>query len=300
MSKSVGNVLDPAELVSHYGADYVRYFLASEFHFGNDGDFAHDAFCHRINLQLANELGNLAQRTLTMVQRSHAGVIPPPGELTEGDLALLEAVDRTLDEVRAHLEVQAVKSICDCVNGVAKLGNKYFDTMAPWLLAKSDPARLQSVLYVMCELLRQSAILLQPVMPASCDHMLDQLGVPSDPAFRNFAALSERIIPGTKILTPRPVFPKVEPPIVPAAKDPVAELEAAELAARLAAFDTLNAEELTTKIAEVGMEIREKKLQKVSKEELKPLLQQLTYLKNRYDICCVISFILVPLFRSYS
>jgi len=281
MSKSVGNVLDPAELVKHYGADYVRYFLASEFHFGNDGDFAHDAFCHRINLQLANELGNLAQRTLIMAQRSSAGAVPHPGVLLEEDQVLLEAVDKTLDEVRGHLEVQAVKSICDAVNVVAKLGNKYFDTQAPWLLVKHNPLRLQSVLYVMCELLRQSAILLQPVMPASCDHMLDQLGIPSDPTYRNFAALSERIVPGTKILTPRPVFPKVEAPVVPVAKDPVAELEAAQLAARLAVFDAFSAEEVTAKIAEVGMEIREKKLQKVSKEELKPLLQQLTYLKNR-------------------
>lgn len=286
MSKSVGNVLDPTELVRLYGVDNVRYFLASEFHFGNDGDFSHEAFCHRINLNLANDLGNLAQRVLTMVNRNCAGAIPQPGDLLEEDLALLRVVEDSLVEVRAHLDVQAVKSICDAVIHVAKLGNRYFDAQAPWLLVKSDPARLQTVLYVLAELLRHSAILLQPVMPQSCDAMLDQLGIPSAPLSRDFAALSSKIAPGTKITLPRPVFPKLEVPVIPVKGTPVVETtQSKEVAARLAHYDTLSAAEITAKIAEVGMVIRAKKLEKVTKEELKPLLLELTHLKNRYAAC---------------
>jgi methionyl-tRNA synthetase len=280
MSKSVGNVLDPVELVNLYGVDYVRYFLASEFHFGNDGDFSHEQLCHRINLHLANDLGNLAQRTLTMIYRNCDAMIPAPGALTAEDEEVLKALSDSRREIKAHLDEQAVKSICDCINGLAKLGNKYFDTNAPWLLVKTDPARLRTVLFVLSELLRHSAIVLQPVMPASCDHMLDLLGISGDPTSRDFAALPTMISPGTKIKLPKPVFPKLEMP-TPVATSPTQDAVSQAVAANCLVYDALSPADLTAKIAEVGTAIRAMKLAKVSKDELKPFLQELTYLKKR-------------------
>lgn len=277
MSKSVGNVLDPVQLVSQYGVDYVRYFLAAEFHLGNDGDFSHEAFCHRINCDLANDLGNLAMRVTTLIDRHCPGAaVPAPGVLSADDLGVLQALREAVPTVGVHLQQQGVKHICDTINLLAKLGNKYVDTQAPWVLLKTDPERLHTVLYVLMDLMRHAAVLLQPVMPGTCDRLLDQLGVSAEPGHRDFAALAQPLVPGSKILKPTPIFPKLEMPKVVSQKG-----SATEEVLSFKAYDSLDAEQIATKLAEVGETIRAKKAAKCSKDELQPFLQELFYLKAR-------------------
>lgn len=208
MSKSVGNVLDPFALLDKYGVDYLRYFLVAEVPFGNDGDFTEEAFINRVNSNLANDFGNLAQRVLTMVAKQCDGRVPAPGPFTEDDLAVLEASDAALDAMRAHADTQSLHRMCEVAIVLARLGNKYIDTQAPWTLKKTDPPRMCTVLYVLTELVRRIAILLEPVMPGSCGVMLSQMGLAED--MRTFASLSSRVAPGHAIGSPAPVFPKIE------------------------------------------------------------------------------------------
>ena len=208
MSKSLGNVLDPFELLNKYGVDYLRYFLVADIPFGNDGDFTDDAFIARINSNLANDFGNLAQRVLSMINKNCEGLVPEPGPLMPDDLAVLEASDAALAQMREHVNTQSLHRMCEVAISLARLGNKYIDTQAPWTLRKTDPPRMMTVLYVLVELVRRIAILLEPVMPDSCCKLLDMINLSGE--MRTFASLQSRIAPGTKINAPIPVFPKIE------------------------------------------------------------------------------------------
>jgi methionyl-tRNA synthetase len=209
MSKSLGNVLDPFELVSKYGVDYLRYFLVSDIPIGNDGDFTDEAFITRVNSNLANDFGNLAQRVLSMIAKNCDNIVPAPGgEFTADDLAIFEASDAALDQMRTHIYTQSIHRACEVAINLARLGNKYIDTQAPWTLRKTDIPRMMTVLYVLTELVRRIAILLEPVMPAACNRMLDIINPPQD--MRTFASLKSRIQPGAIIGVPVPIFPKIE------------------------------------------------------------------------------------------
>lgn len=218
MSKSVGNVLDPDALIAQYGLDYLRYFLVAEVPFGNDGDFSNEAFILRINSNLANELGNLAQRALVMINKNCESRIPDPVKLEDRDLELLKAAEDALDQVRNHVASQSLHKMCESVIAVARLGNKYIDTEAPWVLRKTDPARMRTVLYTLTETVRRMAILLDPVMPQSMSKLLDMMGASAE--MRTFASIHEMIPPGTVIQTASPIFPRIERPVAasPAAK----------------------------------------------------------------------------------
>jgi methionyl-tRNA synthetase len=281
MSKSVGNVLDPFTLVQHYGVDYVRYFMAAEFPFGNDGDFSHEAFCTRINVDLANDLGNLAQRTLTMVDRHLGGVVPAAEGFSAEDQEVLKALRDNLPQVRELLNQQSVKSICDSVIALARLGNRYIQSQAPWELVKTNPDRLRTVVYVLMELLRHSAIVLQPVVPQSSVRMLDMLGVPADPMQRNFDALTRYSSVGNKIAPPSPLFPKIQPPPVEALVTTSGVVNTEVGAPEFSQYDEFDGELLAERIAQVSEEIRARKAQKASKGDLAPLIKELLYLKNR-------------------
>ena len=284
MSKSVGNVLDPFELIDKYGVDYVRYFMASEFHFGNDGNFCHDAFCNRINVDLANDLGNLAQRAMTLVERHSGGIVPAPGAFTVEDEEVLTALRNNAAAVEKHLHQLGVKHACDEILSLAKLGNKYIVVQAPWELAKTNPERCRTVLYVLMEVLRHSAIMLQPVMPQACDAMLTLLGVPREFEYRNMKALSAYSVVGNKISTPQPIFPKllftppVQSPTDCAAANGTAQIEKINLCK----YDNYDLDQATTRLAEVAEEIRQRKAQKVIKKELEPQVHELLFLKARY------------------
>ncbi len=212
MSKSVGNVIDPFALADAYGVDQLRYFLLREVPFGQDGNYNHDAIVNRTNADLANDLGNLAQRSLTMVTRQLDGVMPEPGVFSDNDQAILKAADALLGKAREAMATQQLHQVLNAVWAVVAEANRYFAGEAPWALAKTDPARQGTVLYVTAEVIRQVSILALPFMPASAGKLLDLLAVPE--AERNFAALGgkHRLAPGTKLPAPAPVFPRyVEP-----------------------------------------------------------------------------------------
>ena len=207
MSKSVGNVIDPRELVETYGLDPVRFFLLREVPFGNDGDFSRRSLVTRMNVELANDLGNLAQRSLSLIARHLQGRLPAPGEeTTPEDAAMLAAADALPERLRAQIDRQALHEALEEVWKVIRAGNAYIDKQAPWTLAKTDQARMASVLRVLADALRVVATVLQPFMPDSMAKMLDQLGVPETE--RHFAALRMKLPAGTVLPAPAGVFPR--------------------------------------------------------------------------------------------
>ncbi len=206
ISKSLGNVIDPFEITETYGLDQVRYFLLREVPFGNDGDFSHGAVVGRINNDLANDFGNLAQRVLSMIAKNCGGQVPGPGDFTAADAALLGAASALLERLRGEYRVQAFNKALEATWEVIGAANRYVDEQAPWALRKSDPARMATVLYVVMECVRYLAVLSQPVMPGAMGRMLDQLGVA--PEARNFAALDTALAAGTVLPKPEGVFPR--------------------------------------------------------------------------------------------
>jgi methionyl-tRNA synthetase len=208
MSKSVGNVVDPFSMVEAYGADQVRYFFLREVPFGRDGNYSHEAIVNRINADLANDLGNLAQRSLSMVAKHCENQVPQAGDYSPEDRAMLDQVDALLGIVRPEIEVQALHKVLEAIWAVVAEANRYFAGQEPWALRKSDPGRMNTVLYVTIETVRQVAILAQPFMPQSASKMLDLLGIAEDQ--RNFSALGEggRLSSGADLPAPKPVFPR--------------------------------------------------------------------------------------------
>jgi methionyl-tRNA synthetase len=190
----------------------VRYFFLREVPFGQDGNYNHEAIVARINADLANDLGNLAQRSLSMIAKQLDGVLPEPGTLSDSDKAILAQADGMLALARTAMATQQIHQALNAVWAVVAEANRYFAGEAPWALAKTDPARQKTVLYVTAEVVRQVAILAQPVMPDSMAKLLDSLGIPHEIKSRDFAALGTRIRPGTTLPPPVGVFPRyVEP-----------------------------------------------------------------------------------------
>ena len=208
ISKSVGNVIEPNALIAQYGLDPVRYFLLREVPFGNDGDFSHRAMVGRLNGDLANDLGNLCQRVLSMVAKNCGGAVPDPaGREDASDTALLDKAAGTLDRVRAELEVQAFHNALTAIWEVVADANRYVDTQAPWALRKTDPERMQAVLYTLAETIRRVAIMVIPFMPDAASAILDQLSVAADQ--RVLANVgSKELAPGTPLPKPEPIFPR--------------------------------------------------------------------------------------------
>jgi methionyl-tRNA synthetase len=212
ISKSLGNVIDPYELIKTYGLDQTRYFLLREVPFGNDGDFSREAFVRRINSDLANGVGNLAQRTLSQIAKNCGGVVPKCGSLSDADKKLLGAARDVLVLMRQEFEVQAFHKALDVIWAVIGEADRYVDEQAPWALKKTDFARMETVLYVLAETLRHIGILLQPFMPMSASKLLDQLAVPVDK--RSFAHSGEAFAlkSGTPIPAPQGIFPRYVDP----------------------------------------------------------------------------------------
>jgi methionyl-tRNA synthetase len=208
MSKSAGNVVDPFDLINAYGRDQVRYFFLREVPFGQDGSYSHEAIVQRIKADLANDLGNLAQRSLSMIARNCGGVLPEEGTLTEDDRRMLAAADGLIDVCRAAMKEQQIHQTLNAVWAVVADANRYFAAAAPWELRKSDPKRMGTVLYVTAEVLRQVAILVLPAMPGAGAKLLDMLAV--EESARNFAALGAAgcLTSGTGLPAPAPVFPR--------------------------------------------------------------------------------------------
>ena len=206
MSKSVGNVIDPLALVDRYGLDPVRFFLLREVPFGNDGDFSPKALISRMNTELANDLGNLCQRSVSLIARNCGGVLPASQPPTEEDAALLAQAAALPDLLRARMDRQALNDALEEVWKVIRAANGYIDRQAPWALKKTDINRMEAVLRVLVDVMRPIAILLQPFMPDSMGRMLDQLGVPAEA--RTIAALDTALPGGTTLPAPAGVFPR--------------------------------------------------------------------------------------------
>ncbi|WIM85765.1 methionine--tRNA ligase [Candidatus Mycobacterium wuenschmannii] len=212
MSKSVGNIVDPNTLVDTFGVDQVRYFLLREVPFGQDGSYSEDAIISRINADLANELGNLAQRSLSMIGKNLDGVVPTPGEFSAEDTELLSLADGLLERVRAEFDNQAMHLGLEAIWLMLGAANRYFSAQEPWVLRKSDTeadqVRFATVLYVTIEAVRIAALLVQPVMPESAGTLLDLLG--QSPEARNFTSIGTRVLPGTALPAPTGVFPRYQ------------------------------------------------------------------------------------------
>lgn len=206
MSKSVGNVIDPRVLVDEFGVDPLRFFLLREMPFGNDGDFNRKALIGRMNSELANDLGNLAQRSLSLIAKNCGGVLPDVGTSTDDDADLRAQAAALPDMLRASLSRQAFHEALEDVWKVIRAANSYIDRQAPWALRKTDIDRMAAVLRVLADVIRGVATVLQPFMPSSMDKMLDQCGVP--PGARNLNALSTALPGGTSLPAPQGIFPR--------------------------------------------------------------------------------------------
>ncbi|MGC4962459.1 methionine--tRNA ligase [Gordonia sp. DT218] len=208
MSKSVGNVVDPDNLIDEYGLDPVRYFFLREVSYGQDGSYSTDAIVSRINADLANEFGNLAQRSLSMIGKYFDGAVPAAGTYTAEDTALLEKAAGLLPRVRDQFDVQAIHLGIEAMWSVLADTNRYISSQEPWKLAKTDLDRTATVLYVCAEVVRTVALLAQPVMPESTNRLLDLLAV--DPDNRQFTAVGDPLVAGISLPKPTPIFPRYE------------------------------------------------------------------------------------------
>ncbi|HEX2581030.1 MAG TPA: methionine--tRNA ligase [Dongiaceae bacterium] len=206
ISKSLGNVIEPRALAAEYGLDQVRYFLMREIPFGNDGDFSRRAMIGRINSDLANDLGNLAQRVLSQVGRNCAAKIPEPAAFSAADRALLDDAAGLLSAVKPLMEGQLFSRALETIWQRIGQGNRYIDEQAPWTLKKTDPERMRTVLYALIELLRHVGLATTAFMPGASERLLDQLGVPKGE--RSFAYWNKASVPGRDLPPPMGLFPR--------------------------------------------------------------------------------------------
>ncbi|MFM2150390.1 MAG: hypothetical protein RLZZ187_2696 [Pseudomonadota bacterium] len=208
ISKSLGNVIDPVALVQEFGLDPIRYFLLREVPFGQDGDFSRGALIGRNNGELANALGNLANRTLSLIQKNCEAKLPAPASRLPGDAALGALVDGLPGQVGAHLDRQEFHLALEAVMAAAREANGYITEQAPWALKKTDPARGEAVLRQLHDALRVFATVLQPFMPTTMAKLLDQLGVPEEA--RGLGSLATPLPAGLPLPPPSPLFAKIE------------------------------------------------------------------------------------------
>jgi methionyl-tRNA synthetase len=194
MSKSLGNTVEPLRVAERYGVDALRYYLLREVSFGQDGGVSEESLVTRVNAELANSFGNLAQRSLSMVFKNLDGVLPAAGE-APADRALLDAVDAGCATLGKEFDRFAFAAGIEAWMAAVFASNAYVDEQAPWALKKTDPDRMAAVLGTIVEAVRRLATAIAPVVPASATRMLDLIASGAD---------------GAPMAQPTPVFPRLE------------------------------------------------------------------------------------------
>lgn len=210
MSKSLGNVVDPFEIIDDFGVDPVRFFFLREVNFGNDGDYGREKFILRCNADLANDFGNLAQRSLSMIAKNCEGKVPVPGDLTDDDKELLKACADAIDVGRKAIDRNHVHAAVSAIWDVVGEANRYFANAEPWALKKTDPERMNTVLYVTAEAIRRLAIQAQAIVPDSAAKFLDMLAIDQDKRMFAHVGDDHMIASGTELPAPSPVFQRFD------------------------------------------------------------------------------------------
>lgn len=269
MSKSKGNVIDPLALIDEFGADAIRYFLLREIVFGNDGNFSRDALITRINSDLANDLGNLLHRTVSMIEKYHGGVVTNAGVSEAVDEDLQALVKTTVANFEKDMDAMEINSAIKGVWALISRANKYIDETGPWILAKDEAkaARLQTVMYNLAETLRVVAILVAPFIPSTSPKIYTQLGLEVPAEFlltdaefgkmeRTKVQKGEPLYPrieiaedGATIIGGKRYEPKVEAP-APAVEEPKIEMEPIKEEITIDAFEKIDLRVGTVKAAE--------------------------------------------------
>ena len=208
ISKSLGNIINPYDIIERYSLDYFRYYLTKEVTFGNDGNFSEDSFIKRINSELVNKVGNLIYRTANLIYKNCEQKIPQPSNYSDKDKMILTQAYDLIIKIRSLINEQALEQALNEIINLATIANIFIDEEAPWNLKTFDTARMQTVLYILAEVIRIIGILLQPFVPNSASQILDYFNIKQ----RSFDSLSKTnaIDAGTIIKKPKIIFHRIE------------------------------------------------------------------------------------------
>lgn len=211
MSKSKGNVIYPEPIIELYGIDALRYFLLREFTFGQDGSFTREKFLQRLNSDLANDLGNLVSRTVTMIQKYNDGIIPKEDAVEEVDASLKEIAGSASDKLEELMDKYNISQALEEIWKLIRRTNKYVDETMPWILAREEnKARLDTVLFNLAESLRIISVLIRPFMEKTSDEIRSQLGIEEETTWDSAKAWMKVDISGKKVEKGQIIFPRLE------------------------------------------------------------------------------------------
>ncbi|MCC8416688.1 MAG: methionine--tRNA ligase [Rickettsia endosymbiont of Gnoriste bilineata] len=213
ISKSIGNVIDPLQLIKEFGLDPVRYYLMREIIFGSDGSYSRSGFVNRTNSELSNKIGNLLQRTLAFVYKNNDAKIPLISQESINSIYesfLIKTSQQIISENLIFMDRFDMNSVLENIITLTEEANIYIDREAPWQLKKTDPIKMAEVLYTLLETLRYIAVMLQPFIPDSASKMLDQLAVPESQRMFKHLTKELSLTPGSSISQPEAIFPRFQ------------------------------------------------------------------------------------------
>ena len=208
MSKSTGNVVSPEVIIDKYGLDQFKYFLLREVRFGQDGDFSEEALVKRVNSDLSNDYGNLAQRVLTFIYKNNDGLIPNKGTYTLEDKELLKNMVEAKDNIINFMQNYQITNALEELWTIIRKSNSYIDEQAPWTLKKIDLDRMNTVLFVLANTIKNVSLIATIFIPNGANKILDQLSISKNK--REYKNFDEELTPGSKFNKPEGVFPRLE------------------------------------------------------------------------------------------